>query len=56
MTTMTGRVAQIQGAVVDCEFPVDNLPDIYEAVEIPRAEGESLVLEVQKHNVLKYLF
>ncbi|MDP6793030.1 MAG: F0F1 ATP synthase subunit beta, partial [Anaerolineales bacterium] len=49
MTTMTGRVAQIQGAVVDCEFPVDSLPDIYEAVEIPNAEGESLVLEVQKH-------
>ena len=49
MNTMTGRVAQIQGAVVDCEFPADNLPDIYEAVEIPSAEGESLVLEVQKH-------
>ena len=49
MTTMKGRVAQIQGAVVDCEFPVDSLPKIYEAVEIPRAQGESLVLEVQKH-------
>ena len=49
MSTSTGRVAQIQGAVVDCEFPVDRLPEIYEAVEIPREEGESLVLEVQKH-------
>ena len=49
MTTMKGRVAQIQGAVVDCEFPADSLPKIYEAVEIPRAQGESLVLEVQKH-------
>ncbi|HJN41471.1 MAG TPA: F0F1 ATP synthase subunit beta, partial [Anaerolineales bacterium] len=49
MNTMTGRVAQIQGAVVDCEFPPDNLPEIYEAVEIPRDDAESLVLEVQKH-------
>ncbi|HJL70878.1 MAG TPA: F0F1 ATP synthase subunit beta, partial [Anaerolineales bacterium] len=46
---MTGRVAQIQGAVVDCEFPPDNLPEIYEAVEIPRDDAESLVLEGQKH-------
>ena len=46
---MIGTVAQIQGAVVDCEFSPDNLPDIYEAVEIPRERSESLVLEVQKH-------
>ena len=49
MSTSTGRVAQIQGAVVDCEFPVDNLPEIYEAVEVSSEDGESLILEVQKH-------
>jgi len=44
-----GRVKQVMGAVVDVEFPPENLPEIYEAVEIPREEGESLVLEVQQH-------
>ena len=39
MTNSTGSVAQIQGAVVDCEFPAELLPEIYEAVEIER-EGE----------------
>ena len=32
MTNSTGSVAQIQGAVVDCEFPAELLPEIYEAV------------------------
>ncbi|MEK7277347.1 MAG: F0F1 ATP synthase subunit beta, partial [Chloroflexota bacterium] len=44
-----GTIVQIQGGVVDCEFPTDNLPEIYEAVEIPRPTGEPLILEVQKH-------
>jgi F-type H+-transporting ATPase subunit beta len=44
-----GKVVQIQGAVVDCEFPPGAMPEIYEAIEIPR-EGElPLVLEVQRH-------
>jgi F-type H+-transporting ATPase subunit beta len=35
--------------VVDVVFPADNLPEIFEALEIPQ-EGEApLVLEVQKH-------
>ncbi|RPJ52162.1 MAG: F0F1 ATP synthase subunit beta [Chloroflexi bacterium] len=45
----SGHVVQIQGGVVDVEFPENDLPDIYEAVEIPLGEGEKLVLEVQKH-------
>lgn len=49
MTQTNGKIVQILGGVVDCEFPADNLPEIYEAVEIPRPVGESLVLEVQKH-------
>jgi F-type H+-transporting ATPase subunit beta len=49
MAISTGHVVQILGGVVDVEFPASELPEIYDAIEIPR-EGEStLVLEVQKH-------
>jgi len=34
---------------VDCQFAVEELPEIYEAVEIVREGGFVLVLEVQKH-------
>src|SRR5690606_21306706 len=48
-TVATGRIVQITGAVVDDEFPPDQLPDIYNALEVER-EGEApLVLEVQQH-------
>ena len=49
MSRSTGHVSQIQGAVVDCQFPVEALPEIYEAVEIVRDGGFVLVLEVQRH-------
>ena len=39
MSRSTGRVSQIQGAVVDCQFAVEELPEIYEAVEIVREGG-----------------
>ncbi|RPI24968.1 MAG: F0F1 ATP synthase subunit beta [Chloroflexota bacterium] len=45
----TGRVVQILGGVVDIEFPTDMLPEIYEAVEVPREGRPSLILEVEKH-------
>ncbi|HEX9921464.1 MAG TPA: F0F1 ATP synthase subunit beta [Anaerolineae bacterium] len=45
-----GRVTQVMGAVVDVEFPTDELPEIYHALEIEReGDQESLVLEVQQH-------
>ena len=44
-----GKIVQIQGGVVDVEFPPDQLPNIYEAVDIERPGQESLVLEVEKH-------
>lgn len=44
-----GHVVQVMGAVVDVEFPPDQLPEIYHAVEVPRDGQESLVLEVQTH-------
>ncbi|HEY46254.1 MAG: ATP F0F1 synthase subunit beta [Anaerolineae bacterium SM23_ 63] len=49
MRQADGHVSQIQGAVVDCEFPPGELPEIYDAIEVSREGGVSLVLEVQKH-------
>jgi F-type H+-transporting ATPase subunit beta len=49
MAKATGRVIQIQGSVVDVEFEQGILPDIFEALEIPREIGGKLVLEVEKH-------
>ena len=43
-----GRVVQVIGTVVDIEFPPDNLPAIYNAVEIP-LNGSKVVVEVQAH-------
>src|SRR5690606_13014351 len=45
----TGKVVQIQGVVVDVEFPPDQLPEIYNALEIEREGDAPLVLEVQQH-------
>ena len=45
----TGRILQITGPVIDLEFPADQLPEIYNAVEITRDDGSNLVLEVQTH-------
>jgi len=45
-----GRVVQVIGPVVDVEFPPQELPEIYNAVEIYRdGEENRLVLEVQQH-------
>ena len=43
-----GTVLQVIGPVVDCEFPAESVPEIYDALEIAREEG-TLVLEVQQH-------
>jgi F-type H+-transporting ATPase subunit beta len=44
-----GRIVQILGGVVDAEFPPDQLPEIYEAINVPMDSGDTLVLEVNKH-------
>ncbi|HLA99440.1 MAG TPA: F0F1 ATP synthase subunit beta [Anaerolineales bacterium] len=44
-----GRIVQVLGGVVDVEFPPDELPEVYEAIEVPRDGGTPLVLEVEKH-------
>jgi F-type H+-transporting ATPase subunit beta len=43
-----GTVVQITGPVVDIEFAARELPAIYNAVRVDRADG-SLVVEVQQH-------
>ena len=48
-TLTNGRIVQILGGVVDVEFPAGHLPEIYEAIEVPRPDQQPLVLEVQKH-------
>ena len=42
-----GKVVQVIGTVVDVEFPPDQLPSIYSAIELENA-GERLVLEVEQ--------
>jgi len=43
-----GKVAQIIGTVVDIEFPPDELPALFNSVEI-NVNGGKVVLEVQEH-------
>ncbi len=43
-----GKVAQVIGTVVDIEFPPDELPALFNAIEIT-SHGVKLVLEVQGH-------
>jgi len=45
----TGEVVQVQGAVVDVEFPPDHLPEIYNAIEVDMPGGNTLTLEAQQH-------
>lgn len=44
-----GTVVQVLGGVVDVEFPPDQLPEIFEAIEVTRQGRPDLLLEVQKH-------
>ncbi|MFO8009204.1 MAG: F0F1 ATP synthase subunit beta [Dehalococcoidia bacterium] len=43
-----GKVVQVMGTVVDCEFPADSLPGLFNAVSIDN-KGEKVTLEVQQH-------
>ncbi len=47
----TGKIKQVIGAVVDVSFPGEEskLPEIFNALEITRENGEKLILEVQQH-------
>ncbi len=48
-TAAEGRIVQIIGTVIDVEFPPDRLPPIYNALRIPREDGDDLIVEVQQH-------
>ncbi|MEE8204975.1 MAG: F0F1 ATP synthase subunit beta [Dehalococcoidales bacterium] len=43
-----GKVVQVIGTVVDIAFPPGEMPQLFNAIEIPRHDGK-LVLEVQGH-------
>ncbi|HEY8980046.1 MAG TPA: F0F1 ATP synthase subunit beta [Streptomyces sp.] len=53
--TATGRIARVIGPVVDVEFPVDAMPEIYNALHVevadPAEDGalKTLTLEVAQH-------
>lgn len=43
-----GKIAQVIGTVVDIEFPPEELPALFNAVEIPLDDGK-IILEVEQH-------
>jgi F-type H+-transporting ATPase subunit beta len=50
MANNTGKVVQVIGPVIDVSFADEqNLPNIYDSLEITRADGSKLVLECQQH-------
>jgi len=44
----TGKVVQVIGTVVDVQFPPDQLPALYNAIEI-NTDNTKIVLEAQEH-------
>jgi F-type H+-transporting ATPase subunit beta len=44
----TGKIVQIIGTVIDVEFPPDQLPRLFDALELDN-NGQKLALEVQQH-------
>ncbi|MDC7279309.1 F0F1 ATP synthase subunit beta [Butyrivibrio fibrisolvens] len=49
MANNIGKITQIIGAVLDVKFAEGELPEINDALEITRAGGERLVVEVAQH-------
>ncbi|MFT3741007.1 MAG: F0F1 ATP synthase subunit beta [Breznakibacter sp.] len=51
MKKVTGEIIQIVGAVIDVSFDLDGqpLPNILDALEITRDNGERLIVECQQH-------
>ena len=44
-----GKITQVVGAILDMKFAGGNLPEINDALEIPRKDGTVLVAEVAQH-------
>ncbi len=50
MSSITGKISQVIGPVVDVRFERGvSLPNIYDALEVRKADGSRVVLEVQSH-------
>ncbi|MFL0247896.1 F0F1 ATP synthase subunit beta [Candidatus Clostridium stratigraminis] len=49
MSNNVGKVISVIGPVVDIKFDSENLPSIYNAVEIKLPHDETLVVEVEQH-------
>ncbi len=49
MSEIRGEISQVLGAVVDVNFPDGHLPEIFEAIRVPREGEVDLILEVQLH-------
>ncbi|HKK17047.1 MAG TPA: F0F1 ATP synthase subunit beta [Opitutales bacterium] len=52
MSTSTGKIVQVIGAVIDAKFPQDGVPDILDALIVEYTvndEAKKLTLEVQQH-------
>src|SRR5690606_6059102 len=50
MANLKGKVAQVIGPVIDVSFEKGvELPNIYDALEVFKADGTRVVLEVQQH-------
>ena len=51
MSALTGKVAQIIGPVLDISFDNSNgvLPNILDALEVTRPDGQVVTLECQQH-------
>lgn len=49
MPNNVGKVVQVIGPVVDVKFNSDNLPNIYNALEIEMVNGTKIIAEVEQH-------
>src|ERR1700743_702303 len=51
MTTATGKgkIVSIIGPVIDVRFEGTALPNILEALEVQRADGQKIILECEQH-------
>jgi F-type H+-transporting ATPase subunit beta len=50
MSSNNGKISQIIGAVIDVTFEeVEKLPNIYDALEVTRPDGQRVILECQQH-------
>jgi F-type H+/Na+-transporting ATPase subunit beta len=51
-TALVGQVARVTGPVVDVEFPTEQMPDIYNALQVDvtlEGETKTLTMEIEQH-------